>query len=142
MKERRTKRHLSPAQDRHMGRRVRVLAAMVSVVCFGGLLARLAWLQLADPEGYAARAADQQLRDTVIPAARGEIYSADGTLLAASETCWTIRASPRELDDSLVEATARAMSEILELDYDETLEKFKIHFNIKKKDENKKDQAS
>lgn len=107
-----------------MGRRVRVLAAMVSVVCFGGLLARLAWLQLADPEGYAARAADQQLRDTVIPAARGEIYSADGTLLAASETCWTIRASPRELDDSLVEATARAMSEILELDYDETLEKF------------------
>ena len=42
--------------------------------------------------GYALRAADQQLRGATLPAARGEIYAADGTLLAASETCWTIRA--------------------------------------------------
>lgn len=79
-------RPVSIGVDRHLRSRVRVFAACVAAVCFGGLLARLFFLQILDPEGYALRAADQQLRDTVLPAPRGEIYSADGTLLAASET--------------------------------------------------------
>ena len=83
-------------------------------------------LQLVDADGYAARASDQQLRGATLPAARGEITSADGTLLAASETCWTIRAAPRELADELVEPAAKALSGILELDYAETLEKFSV----------------
>ena len=116
-------RPITPGLDRHIRRRVRVFAGCLAVLCFGGLTARLFWLQLLDPENYAARAADQQLRDTVVPAARGEIYSADGTLLAASETCWTIRAAPRELADELVEPAAKALSEILEIDEAETLEK-------------------
>lgn len=117
-------RLLSPRQDRPMRRRARILAAAMGAVCFGGLLVRLFVLQALDPDGYAARAADQQLRGATLPAARGEIISADGTLLAASETCWTIRAAPRELADALVEPAARALSEILEIDYEETLEKF------------------
>lgn len=116
-------RHLTPEQNRLMRRRARVLAGGMAVLCFGGLLVRLFVLQLLDPGGYAARAADQQLRGATLPAARGEIFSADGTLLAASETCWTIRAAPRELEDALVEPAARALSEILEIDYQETLEK-------------------
>lgn len=116
-------RYRTPEQSRSMRRRMRFLAAVLAVVCFGGLLARLYWLQVRDPEGYAARAADQQLREAVLPAARGEIFSSDGTLLAASETCWTIRAAPRELADELVEPAARALSEILDIDYAETLEK-------------------
>ena len=117
-------RHITPEQDRHMRRRTRVLCLTMAVACFGVLIARLFVLQVLDPEGYAARAADQQLRDTVIPAERGEIYSADGTLLAASETRWTIRASPRDLADALVEPAARALSKILEIDYAETLAAF------------------
>ena len=117
-------RPVVPGLDRHIRRRVRVFAGCLAVLCFGGLLVRLFVLQLLDPGGYAARAADQQLRDTVVPAPRGEIYSADGTLLAASETCWTIRAAPRELADELVEPAAKALSEILEIDEAETLEKF------------------
>lgn len=116
-------RHLTPQQNRVMRRRARVLAAVLAAVCFGGLLVRLFVLQVLDPGGYAARAADQQLRGAVLPAARGEMYSADGTLLAASETCWTIRAAPRELADELVQPAAQALSEILEIDYEETLEK-------------------
>ena len=67
-------RHITPEQDRHMRRRTRFFCLAMAVVCFGVLLARLFVLQVLDPEGYADRAADQQLRDTVIPAARGEIY--------------------------------------------------------------------
>ena len=102
-------RSIYPAQNRHMRRRTRVLAGLVAVLCFGGLLAN--------------RAAAQQLRDTTLPAARGEIYSADGVTLAASKTCWTIRASPRELADELVQPAAKALSEILNIDYDATLQK-------------------
>ena len=117
------RRVLTPSLDRHIRGRVRVFAAVVAVVCFGGLLVRLFVLQILDPDNYADRAAGQQLRDTTLPAARGEIISADGVVLATSKTCWTIRASPRELDDAIVEPAARALSEILELDYDATLEK-------------------
>ena len=116
-------RYLTPQQNRLMRWRARILAGILAVVCFGGLLVRLFLLQVVDRDGYAARAADQQLRGATLPAPRGKIYASDGTLLAASETCWTIRASPRELDDALVEPAARALSGILEIDYDETLEK-------------------
>ena len=116
-------RAVLPGLDRHIRARTRVFAAAVAALCFGGLLVRLFVLQVTDPGGYAERAADQQLRDTVIPAPRGEIYAADGTLLAASETCWTIRAAPRELEDALVAPAAAALSEILELDEAEVLEK-------------------
>ena len=117
------RRVLTPSLDRHIRGRIRDFAAVVAVVCFGGLLVRLFVLQILDPDNYADRAAGQQLRDTTLPAARGEIISADGVVLATSKTCWTIRASPRELDDAIVEPAARALSEILELDYDATLEK-------------------
>ena len=118
-------RHITPQQDGKMRLRTRLLAAVLAVGCLGGLVVRLFVLMLRDPGGYAARAADQQLRGATLPAARGEIYSADGTLLAASETCWTIRAAPREMADDKVEPAARALSEILELDYADTLAKFR-----------------
>ena len=90
-------RHLSPLQTKGMRLRIRLLAGVLAVGCLGGLVGRLAVLQLVDADGYAARASDQQLRGATLPAARGEITSADGTLLAASETCWTIHVPPREL---------------------------------------------
>ena len=117
-------RHLSPLQTKGMRLRIRLLAGVLAVGCLGGLVGRLAVLQLVDADGYAARASDQQLRGATLPAARGEFYSADGTLLAASETCWTIRAAPREMADDAVEPAARALSKILELDYADTLAKF------------------
>ena len=81
-------------------------------------------ISMGHAKAIAGAPADQQLRGATLPAARGEIYSADGTLLAASETCWTIRAAPREMADDAVEPAARALSEILELDYADTLAKF------------------
>ena len=100
----------------------------LAICCFmtvflGWILYNLVYRSLITGEELKARAADQQLREAVLPAARGEIFSSDGTLLAASETCWTIRAAPRELADELVEPAARALSEILDIDYAETLEK-------------------
>ena len=65
--------------------RARLVALLLCGICFAGLIARLYWLQLAAGDWYTRRALGQQLRDTVVPADRGRIYSADGVLLAANK---------------------------------------------------------
>ena len=110
--------------ERTLRNRVRLLSCLLVVVIFGGLAMRLYHLQIVQGVWYAQRAAGQQLRDTVVPAARGEIYSADGALLATSATCWTIRASPREIADEDVEKAAAGLAEILELDPEKVRKKF------------------
>ena len=104
--------------------RARLVALLLCGICFAGLIARLYWLQLAAGDWYTRRALGQQLRDTVVPADRGRIYSADGVLLAANSSCWTLRASPREMPADKLELAARGLAKILELDEAKLLEKF------------------
>ena len=104
--------------------RARVVAAVFCAVCFTGLAARLAWLQLVSEDWYAQRALGQQLQDTVVPADRGKIYSSDGMLLASNASCWTLRASPREMPEDKLELAAQSLARILDLDPADLLEKF------------------
>ena len=105
--------------------RARLVALLLCGICFAGLIARLYWLQLAAGDWYTRRALGQQLRDTVVPADRGRIYSADGVLLAANSSCWTLRASPREMPADKLELAAHSLAQILELDEAALLEKFR-----------------
>ena len=105
--------------------RARLVALLLCGICFAGLIARLCWLQLAAGDWYTRRALGQQLRDTVVPADRGRIYSADGVLLAANSSCWTLRASPREMPADKLELAAHGLAQILELDEAALLEKFR-----------------
>ena len=104
--------------------RARLVALLLCGICFAGLIARLYWLQLAAGDWYTRRALGQQLRDTVVPADRGRIYGADGVLLAANSSCWTLRASPREMPADKLELAAHGLAQILELDEAALLEKF------------------
>ena len=105
--------------------RARLVALLLCGICFAGLIARLYRLQLAAGDWYTRRAQGQQLRDTVVPADRGRIYSADGVLLAANSSCWTLRASPREMPADKLELAAHGLAQILELDEAALLEKFR-----------------
>ena len=105
--------------------RARLVALLLCGICFAGLIARLYRLQLAAGDWYTRRALGQQLRDTVVPADRGRIYSADGVLLAANSSCWTLRASPREMPADKLELAAHGLAQILELDEAALLEKFR-----------------
>ena len=105
--------------------RARLVALLLCGICFAGLIARLYWLQLAAGDWYTRRALGQQLRDTVVPADRGRIYSADGVLLAANSSCWTLRASPREMPADKLELAAHGLAQILELDEAALLERFR-----------------
>ena len=109
--------------ERAFRRRARMIAVLFCAVCFG-LAVRLFFLQLHSDGWYADRALGQQLRDTVVPADRGKIYSADGLLLAANSSCWTLRASPREMPEEKLSLAADGLAEILELDRAALLEKF------------------
>lgn len=104
-------------------RRAQIIAAVFCVIAFG-LAARLFFLQLRSEGWYSDRALGQQLRDTVVPADRGKIYSADGVLLAANSSCWTLRASPREMPEEKLAFAAHGLAEILELDEDSLFKKF------------------
>ena len=117
-------RPLRTLPERTFRARVRLVAALMCCVCFAGLAARLAYLQLFSGDWYTSRALGQQLRDTVVPADRGRIYSDDGVLLAANSSCWTLRASPREMPEEKLSLAAQGLAEILELDEAKLLEKF------------------
>ena len=117
-------RPLRTLPERAFRARARLVAALMCCVCFAGLAARLAYLQLFAGGWYTSRALGQQLRDTVVPADRGRIYSADGVLLAANSSCWTLRASPREMPEEKLSLAAQGLAEILELDEAKLLEKF------------------
>ena len=109
-------RPLRTLPERAFHARARLVAALMCCVCFAGLAARLAYLQLFSGDWYTSRALGQQLRDTVVPADRGRIYSDDGVLLAANSSCWTLRASPREMPEEKLSLAAQGLAEILELD--------------------------
>lgn len=111
------------AQNEGMRRRTRLVAVLFTVLFFGTILVRLYILQIRDHDFYAGRAAGQQLRDSTVPAPRGQIISADGTILAANAACWTIRVSPREMEDDQVEPAAKALAQILELEETDVLQK-------------------
>ena len=109
--------------ERAFRRRARLVAVVFCAVC-AGLAVRLFFLQLHGGGSYADRALGQQLRDTVVPADRGKIFSADGVLLAANSSCWTLRASPREMPEDKLALAAHGLAEILELDESKLLEQF------------------
>ena len=109
--------------ERAFRARARLVAGVFCLVCCG-LAVRLLFLQVLGGGWYTDRALGQQLRDTVVPADRGRIYSADGVLLAANSSCWTLRASPREMPEDKLTLAAKGLAEILELDEGKLLEKF------------------
>lgn len=85
-----------PEADAGVRLRTVTLTAAFLIFGFGVLLYQLYVLQIRDwDSGYRADAAEQQLSDITLPAARGSIYDATGKLLAKSTTVWNIAADPQ-----------------------------------------------
>ncbi len=122
---------------------------IIGVMCFFGiitfipLIVKLVNVQLIDYGFYQSKAADQQTRDTIIAPKRGVIYDRNMRELAVSATAETVYIAPVELADNKGKdrsadriKTARALSDILELDYDTVLaktEKSKSYYQVIKK---------
>ncbi len=102
--------------ERAFRARARLVAALLLRLLCEGWPRGWRYLQLFAGGWYTSRALGQQLRDTIVPADRGRIYSADGVLLAANSSCWTLRASPREMPEEKLSLAAQGLAKILELD--------------------------
>jgi len=63
------------------------------------ITARAFSLQVVNADRWQARAEDQQVRQTEIPAPRGAIYDRDGVPLAASHEAFRINIAPREIEN-------------------------------------------
>lgn len=97
--------------------RLRLLVVQVMVFAlFATLFARLWYLQVVDGEAYAAKAADQSVRDIVVQPQRGLVVDAQGRPLVANRLSWVVSVDRTVLgklsDDereSLVERVAKAV---------------------------------
>ena len=111
--------------NRQMLRRTLLLTAVCGVAAFALLLARLYRLQILDHGFYEQRAIEQQLREAPTAAARGTIYDTRGRVLAVSASVDNVYLSPAEIEQygEDRELIARELSRILDLDYEDLLEK-------------------
>lgn len=87
------------------------------------LFARVVYIQVVLGEDLQSKAYEQQTRDRLIAPKRGSILDRNGVGLALTETVNTVSVIPVQVKQK--EETAKYLSEVLELDYDDVLQKVK-----------------
>ncbi len=105
---------------------------LVTIIIFVLLVSRLAVIQFVDGSYLKEKAYSQQTINQIISPKRGNIYDSTGKVLASSASVDTITINPTKIVDdtdekteALKEKVAKGLSDIFELDYNETLEKVK-----------------
>ncbi|MGI5936570.1 MAG: penicillin-binding transpeptidase domain-containing protein [Oscillospiraceae bacterium] len=116
-----------PTPNRMMLRRTLFLLIVCGIVAFIVLAAKLFQIQILQHEKYESLAVEQQVRETVVKANRGTIYDRNMKILAMSASADTIYISPAEIKmyDEDPELIALKLAEILDLNYEDILEKTK-----------------
>ena len=100
----------------------RLLAFLSAVtLLFFVLFGRLGYIQLVQAQWLQEKAADQWTRDLAVSAKRGDIQDRNGNILAQSASADTVVVRPSQIKD--VDYTADKLSEILEMDRDEVMQK-------------------
>ena len=117
------KKQPQPGVHNAIRRRILIFVSLIVLVGFGSVICSLFNLQIIDYEEYKVRAANQQLKDVVIPANRGIIYDANMKVLAQSATVWTVAVDPSNIEEEDREPIAEGLSEILEVDKQSILDK-------------------
>lgn len=118
------KKRAAKGPNQRLRQRTAILIILILVVGFGAALTRLSFLTLVQGSSLQEDAVDQQLKDTTLPAKRGTIYDANGTILAESASVWQVVMAPIyfETDEQRV-AVAKGLSDILALEYDDVYAK-------------------
>ena len=110
---------------------------LITIIIFVLLVTRLAVIQFVDGAYLKEKAYSQQAINQIISPKRGNIYDSTGKTLASSVAVDTITINPQKITDStdektneLKEKVAKGLSDIFELDYNETLEKVKSNSQV------------
>jgi len=100
----------------------RLFLGLFFVVLWGiVLIFRVIYLQTAKAEELQAQAYEQQTRDRLITARRGSILDRNGEGIAVTQSVCAVSVIHNQIEDK--EKTAEFLSQKLDLDYDDVLEK-------------------
>lgn len=99
------------------------IVLIVSLTLFLLLIIRIFWIQFIDGAWLKEKASRQQTASKIISPERGSILDANGKTLAKSEEVDTISINPSRISNDKKTLVARGLSNIFELDYNETLDK-------------------
>ena len=105
---------------------------VIIVLIFILLIIRLIFLQFVDGSELESAARARQTKTETISAKRGTIYDVNGETLAMSYETDKIYLDPSNVKDENKETIAQKLSEILEIDYQELLDKLKNNIQKKK----------
>jgi penicillin-binding protein 2 len=98
-----------------------VTFGIVTILVFGLLTARLAYLQISREQTFAAQAEAQRTVDVPIPAPRGLIYDRRGRPLVSNVASWTVKIRPSDLPFSRREDVAQRLGSLVGMDPTEIL---------------------
>jgi penicillin-binding protein 2 len=98
-----------------------VVFGIVTVLVFGLLTTRLAYLQINNGVQLAAQAEAQRTAEVAIPATRGLIYDRQGRLLVQNVATWAVKITPSELPFGEREAVAQRLAGMLRMEATEIL---------------------
>ena len=94
---------LSSIKDVHSERRLFlarvILAAVVSIVLLGTVVARLIQLQVADHELFAEKAQGNRVRIEPVPPIRGLVFDRKGRVIAENLPAYQLELIPEQVDD-------------------------------------------
>lgn len=107
-----------------------LLILAVVVVSLVVLDFRVGYIMLFKAEEYQSRAYEQQTRDRLIAPKRGSILDRNGVGIAVTESVSAVSVIHAQIEDE--EETAKALSEILELDYEDVLEDIQENVALKR----------
>ena len=98
-----------------------VTFGIVTIMVFGLLTTRLAYLQISNGAEYAARAEANRTVEQPIPAPRGLIYDSKGRLLVSNVASFAVKITPADLPFSEREDVAGRLGALLGIDASDIL---------------------
>ncbi|ROR34688.1 penicillin-binding protein 2 [Inmirania thermothiophila] len=109
------------AEARLVRRRLLLAGAGMGALA-GGLVARLAWLQVAQHERYRTLSRDNRVRLLPVPPTRGQVYDRRGRLLAENLPAYGLDLVPEQVPD--LDGTLRRLGAVIPIGEDD-LERFR-----------------
>jgi penicillin-binding protein 2 len=112
---------ITPNRERDR-RPIRFLVfGIITILVFGTLTTRLAYLQITNGDVAAVRAEAQRTEDQPIPATRGLIYDRQGRSLVNNVATWAVKITPSDLPFSERDDVSQRLANLLGTDASEIL---------------------
>ena len=104
-----------------------IVAAILCLLLLGGLLFRLAWLQIVDYDRFTDLSEHNRIRLMALPPTRGLIYDRNGVILAENKPTFHLEITPEQVDD--MDETLKELGEIVSISESE-IERFKDQLRV------------